>query len=59
MGSSEKMVALMLARFLLVESPRILSWIMEMREKGKTEVTEEDLNRLEAKWSIPGARFFE
>jgi hypothetical protein len=56
---SEQLIVALVARFLLIEAPRVLDWINEMRDQGKTEVTDVDLAVLEAKWDTPAEKFFE
>jgi hypothetical protein len=44
---------------LMLKFPQILDWVSQMRDNGKTQVTDVEWDALENKWDIPGAMFFE
>jgi hypothetical protein len=49
---------MMFARTLLMEAPEIIDWLKELKDGGKTEVTEADMLTLKAKWDISAEDFF-
>lgn len=49
---------MMFARTLLMQAPEIIDWLKEMKDGGKTEVTEADMMSLKAKWDVSAEDFF-
>ncbi len=49
---------MMFARTLLMEAPTVIDWLKELKDEGKTEVTEADMLSLAAKWNISADDFF-
>jgi hypothetical protein len=49
---------MMLARTLLLQAPAVIDWLKELKDEGKTEVTEVDMANLMAKWEISAEDFF-
>ena len=53
------MLGIAFGRTLLAQAPRIIDWLFELKEAGKTDIIDSDIQALEDKWDIPGAKFFE
>ena len=49
---------MMTARMLLMQAPEVIDWLKELKDEGKTEVTEIDMANLMNKWSPDAASFF-
>jgi hypothetical protein len=49
---------MMFARTLLLQAPAVIDWLKELKDEGKTEVTEADMANLMAKWEISAEDFF-
>ena len=44
---------------LMLKFPEILDWVNDLRDDGKTEVTDVEWDALANKWSIPSDQFFQ
>lgn len=49
---------MMFARTLLLQAPAVIDWLKELKDEGKTEVTEADMANLMAKWDISAEDLF-
>jgi len=54
-----EMFLMMFARTLLMQAPAVIDWLKELKDEGKTEVTEADIATLMAKWDIDAETFFQ
>ena len=50
---------MMMARMLLTQAPEVIDWLKELKDGGKTEVTEMDMVNLAGKWTPDAASFFQ